>query len=581
MARIYDFAKIQKAKEAFFSSEEIKIELRPELLESWSRTKSALPDALKISYAPPATISGDSTILELLRLPLNRFAETIEDTGLALLLSDENGRILGRWCSNHSILKILDKIGTSEGASLAEGHVGTNGVGTIIQNNKPFLVQGSEHVAELYSSSACAGAPVWHPITGKLLGVVTLTCSLNQQGELLMPLLKSVITQCEIHLMNVTELKSTSTFNNFLNLNQVFAGPIVAFGPHDMRIQNTKADKLSAEDMFLIRQSISEKSGADSFSLDLSFGEAIIQVNDAAKGYPLARIIEQSRPNQSGINEAPANSPLTHARLAGRSSIWLSSTKDIQVQRALPRPLIVAGENGVGKLSMAMGYPIDSDAILPSNIVQSAEVHLLGLNEWLKKLSLVLKSHPTVAVSGIQALPSEAREGLRSLLKARQNECKVYLTLTCAEQANAIEAANFFGVTHVWVPSLRDRISDICLLWGAFASLDQVHASMKLSDEVIQVLHTHPWSGNLTELKNVVMTLKAEGKNGLISVQDLPKGIKHQGRLSMIDRVEADAIRQALEEADGNRQKAADILGLSRATIYRKMRTYHIDEKTS
>ena len=77
------------------------------------------------------------------------------------------------------------------------------------------------------------------------------------------------------------------------------------------------------------------------------------------------------------------------------------------------------------------------------------------------------------------------------------------------------------------------------------------------------------------------MTLKAEGKNGLISVQDLPKGIKHQGRLSMIDRVEADAIRQALEEAHGNRQKAADILGLSRATIYRKMRTYHIDEKTS
>lgn len=581
MARIYEFGKIQKAKEAFFSGEELKIELRPDLLESWERTKSALPDALKISYAPLATISADFTILELLRLPLNRFAETIEDTGLALLLSDQNGRILGRWCSNYSILKVLDKVGTSEGASLAEGHVGTNGVGTIIQNNKPFLVQGSEHVADLYSSSSCAGAPVWHPITGKLLGVVTLTCSLNQQGELLMPLLKSIIAQCEIHLMNVTELKSTSTFNNFLDLNQVFAGPMVAFGPHDMRIQNTKADKLSTEDMFLIRQSISEKSGVDSFSLDLSFGEAIIQVNDAEMGYPLARIIEQNRPAQSEMHKAPANSHTVRTRLTGRSSIWLSTMKHIEVQRALPRPLIVAGENGVGKLSMALGYPVDSDSILPSNIIQSAEVHILGLNDWLKKLSSALKVHSTVAVSGIQTLPSDAREGLRSLLKAGQNDCKVYLTLTCAEQTEVIEAANFFGVTHVRVPSLRDRISDISLLWGAFASPDQVHVSMKLSDEVIQLLRTRPWSGNLTELKNIVMTLKAEGKSGLISVQDLPENIKHQGRLSMIDRLEADAIRQALEEAYGNRQKAADILGLSRATIYRKMRTYHIDEKTS
>jgi hypothetical protein len=255
--------------------------------------------------------------------------------------------------------------------------------------------------------------------------------------------------------------------------------------------------------------------------------------------------------------------------------------KDIEVQRTSPRPLIIAGEIGVGKLSMALGYPVDSDFILPSNTVQSAEVHLLGLNEWLKKLSSIIKTHPMVAVSGVHTLPSDAREGLRSLIKAGQNDCKVYLTLTCDEQSGAIEMANFFGVAHVWVPSLKDRISDISLLWGAFASADQVHVSMKLSDEVTQLLRAHSWPGNLTELKNTIMTLKAEGKGGLISAQDLPKSIKHPGRLSMIDRVEADAIRQALEEARGNRQRAADILGLSRATIYRKMRTYHIDEKTS
>jgi transcriptional regulator of acetoin/glycerol metabolism len=46
--------------------------------------------------------------------------------------------------------------------------------------------------------------------------------------------------------------------------------------------------------------------------------------------------------------------------------------------------------------------------------------------------------------------------------------------------------------------------------------------------------------------------------------------------LSMIERVELEAIRKALQEAKGNRVKAADILGVSRATVYRKMKAYRI-----
>ena len=48
--------------------------------------------------------------------------------------------------------------------------------------------------------------------------------------------------------------------------------------------------------------------------------------------------------------------------------------------------------------------------------------------------------------------------------------------------------------------------------------------------------------------------------------------------LTLIERVELEAIRKALHEANGNRSKAADILGLSRATVYRKMKTYRLDE---
>jgi transcriptional regulator of acetoin/glycerol metabolism len=46
--------------------------------------------------------------------------------------------------------------------------------------------------------------------------------------------------------------------------------------------------------------------------------------------------------------------------------------------------------------------------------------------------------------------------------------------------------------------------------------------------------------------------------------------------LSLIEKVELEAIRKALQEAKGNRVRAADILGVSRATVYRKMKVYQL-----
>ncbi len=581
MAKVYDFKQIQKAKEAFFSNEEVKIELKPELIESWTRTKIAIPSAPIIESVPVLEETQESSILELLRVPLNRFAETIEDTGLAILLSDDKAKILGRWCSNQTILKTLDRIGTSENASLSENHVGTNGVGTIIKTKKPFLVKGTEHVADFYVDSACAGAPIWHPITGKLLGVVTLTCAVKEQSELLIPLVKSVISQCEIHLITVTDLKTTSTFNSFFNLNKVFTGPILAFGPHDMRIQNSKADKLSPSDISLIKKTISENHSGSAVSLNLSFGDAMVQLSDVEQGYPLARVIEQNKSLTKSETKQYLNSTLVPPRLIGKSTTWLNAMKEVEIQRKNSLPLLIAGEQGVGKLSIALGRPIDPSEEVPNNVLNASDVHLLGLSEWLKKIALNLNEHDVVVIRGVESLSKDGNDGLRGILKSVKKSSKVYLTYTSGDQKEILGISNFYGFPKIIIPSLRERIGDLNILWNAFSNPEQSQVSMRLSEDAVQLLQGYRWPGNLNELWNIISNLKMHNKIGLVSTQDLPSEIKQRGQLSMIDRVEADAIRQALEEASGNRQKAADILGLSRATIYRKMRAYHITEKSS
>ena len=59
-------------------------------------------------------------------------------------------------------------------------------------------------------------------------------------------------------------------------------------------------------------------------------------------------------------------------------------------------------------------------------------------------------------------------------------------------------------------------------------------------------------------------------------VEDLPDGVRSNRAWSMIERTEMEAIRRALRETGGNRSRAAELLGISRATIHRKMKAYHI-----
>jgi transcriptional regulator of acetoin/glycerol metabolism len=87
---------------------------------------------------------------------------------------------------------------------------------------------------------------------------------------------------------------------------------------------------------------------------------------------------------------------------------------------------------------------------------------------------------------------------------------------------------------------------------------------------------SYSWPGNVKELRRLISQLASSGKTGSVLPSDLPAAMQSSKTLSMIERVELEAIRKALQEAKGNRVKAADILGVSRATVYRKMKAYRI-----
>lgn len=102
--------------------------------------------------------------------------------------------------------------------------------------------------------------------------------------------------------------------------------------------------------------------------------------------------------------------------------------------------------------------------------------------------------------------------------------------------------------------------------------------AVECEPEVMRTLLRREWPGNVAELEQVLRAALARRRSGRIQLEDLPEEVHATSRrvLTPLESLERDAIARALIESGGDRAEAAARLGISRATIYRKIRTYGI-----
>lgn len=146
------------------------------------------------------------------------------------------------------------------------------------------------------------------------------------------------------------------------------------------------------------------------------------------------------------------------------------------------------------------------------------------------------------------------------------------------------------NVLRLAVPPLRERREDIPLLIAHFVTMMyQKHDIYReFSPEVIEMLTGYDWQGNVRELCNVVESMAVNAGREQVTKADLPEYVKNRGdsfvNLRAVESprfigslegavaaYEESLIRKALVETNGNKTKAAELLGLSRMALYRKL----------
>lgn len=144
------------------------------------------------------------------------------------------------------------------------------------------------------------------------------------------------------------------------------------------------------------------------------------------------------------------------------------------------------------------------------------------------------------------------------------------------------------NVVPLTLPALRKRPNDVVQLANFFFQ-ESCRAFNKklslLSDEMLEALKNYAWPGNVRELKHVIERLVVTSKGGSLSTKDLPREIREakvpppSGGKAAVSRDEAELenIKRALVETKGNKSKAADLLGVTRKTLFNKMKKYSLE----
>lgn len=137
-------------------------------------------------------------------------------------------------------------------------------------------------------------------------------------------------------------------------------------------------------------------------------------------------------------------------------------------------------------------------------------------------------------------------------------------------------------VMPIVVPPLRERTEDIERL--ALHILADLHAPFReVAPDIVSLLKAYPWPGNVRELRNVLERAVMLARGSALTVQ-LFADLRGPARTTLLepvgglDGIELETIRAALKRASGNVNKAAKELGISRATIYRKIKRLHPQE---
>lgn len=613
---------LQKARNNFAEGSDIPSDLIPTALwQSWERSRNAgltphsrglesyLPDRHCIEQAKDENrrlIAHAQPEMELLW-------QSLKDPFWTLLCSNSQGQVIHNCNTEATTFEPLKYLGT--GRLLLENELGTTAPGCALEEGRPFIVTASQHYLQELDKFFCAAFPIWSP-EGQILGVLDVTGVNSAPPSWLQERLNHTAKAIENRLF----LDIPDSFLLYFHgdprlLNTPLEG-IIAFGA-DGRLLHANRSARSLLGM--------DDAGMMNVSIDALFGnlgQTSLSTLRAAPNEFHPIVLANGKPVYGRVHLAAveiASRPSRRRSAVTQSQTVFGHDDKLEADFGLASraftgdvPILLQGETGTGKEVFAKelhsSLQPDSPFIaincsaIPSNLI---EAELFGYNDGAftggRKGGAVgkieLANGGTLFLDEIGDMPLDMQTRLLRVLQERKltrvggtKEISLSFRLISASHKNLMELVtdrlfredlyyrlNGLSLT---LPPLRERVNLPMLVADILRTISPDN-SKQVDASAMNAIQGYSWPGNVRQLFQALkVAVILSGDEPQVTLDNFPPDLQQQLRehvlrepsQSPLKKLESDAIHKALAQNLGNISATASQLGISRSTLYKKIR---------
>lgn len=566
---------------------------------SWRRSVSSGVDPGELSHQYFTDLDLDSRLIRCAQPVIDQLAEEIADAPMCVALTDNRARLLVRRDIDTGIARVLDHVNFAQGFGYAEGTVGTNGVGTVLEFGESVHIVGPEHFVEPLQTFACAGAPVRNPFTGRIDGVLDISCRSRDSTPLMRSLVRAAAARVERNLLQDRDPVQQALFECYSRVDSRSRKAVLAVGRRMVLANAAMQTMLDPADLGALqdhmRFAMTRHANLDE-RVDLPSGTRVrVRGSTVVVGGEITGIVGVVRAARDPVGPTVAapelgpvpRHPCESRRIpppraaVGSSPAWRAAAATTEQSLRAGQAVIVLGEPGTGRSTLLSDlylslHPTGRVVLVGADEVESTpgDVEDRLLRPCAEPVLHVLRDIDRLSPRAVQTL-------LARLGTVAQPLRHVAAT---AVQGGGGQAPHHpllpLFQAAASVPPLRHRSTDVPALVRALLAQLAPHREVRLDDEAMRLVVRYPWPGNVRELREALASALLLRPVCYIRAQDLPTYCSSVPRNSLrpVDEAERDAIVTALRAASGNKVAAATALGLARSTLYRKIRQYGISD---
>lgn len=531
----YTYKELYNKWEKFINGGNDLSHLREEVASSWIKCRKLNVNPFK---KPP--LLSESEIKEVLKANqylidvVSPFIKLITDitkeTNFTFVLCDSKGNVLDLR-GNKEVLDQAKKSNFEIGANRSDG-AGTNAISVAISTGKPIQLGGPEHYNVHFHQWSCSSAPI-HDTNGKLIGVLTLSGHYSLKHNHTLGMVVSLAKAIEKDLAYKEKISKSSK--------QILLGDSITF---ENIIGNSEAIQSAIHMAKIVAKTdtrivIEGESGTGKELFVQAIHNASTRRNNAFVAVNCGAIPEQLIESELFGYEEGA---FTGAKKGGKQ----------------------------GKFELANGGTLFLDEI--NSMSKDMQIKLLR----------VLQQNEITRVGGILPIPINVRviaasnQPLETLVKQDDFRSDLFYRL---------------GIITIEIPPLRNRPEDIPEIFTHL--LRKISGRLGINtpefeQSILKHLKSYSWPGNIRELENCVERALVLSQGDKISIDYFTSKItetiilepKKNDELTTLANVERESIRKALHVFDGNISKTSKLLGITRKTLYKKIKDYNLESES-